>query len=188
MSRGFRQVIGDARYFFSVETLLVLVGTAALAVMGLPELRVQVRPLVPPMLWDFGKDWVLVVVIISAGCVVLPPPIAKGVLHLRQRRAGLYRNAELSAVTGGLSDRIANLITKAKRTMEGNFDNQYQNHTLEKCCDFFRTRAHRDLPGLQNAAIEVYSTYFEFNRTLTRPAFLERKIQTHTEVGSLRPR
>jgi len=145
----------DFRFFWSWETIFVAIGTIALAC-----LEMDLVPKNAAFYWwvsDF-KFWIVIALGIL---IVVPPVLAKGLLHLRNRDAAAKFNIEFATALTAMSSRTANLIHKMKELSAGNVTHAYVNHTLTECQSYFQAR--RTIGGrpVEHDSVRVDVGYFE---------------------------
>lgn len=172
------QRVSDLHFFFSWDVLPVLVGTVCLAVLELGTL-----PARWPLHW-FIEDYKIQVIILLGMLIVLPPPIANGFNHLKDREAAVARNVEAAAGYRGLGSRAANLIGKIRESIAGTVTDQYQTHLLIECQKYFESRPMPDGTDRPDD-FRVETSYYGL-KVNSRSKLLERKLFTHSDASRMR--
>jgi hypothetical protein len=136
-----------------------------------------------PFTW-FVADYKLLFIVGFAALVVLPPPIARGIDHLRERDDAARKNAESAVALRAVGSRASNLILKMREAFAGTTSNTYQNHLLNECKAYFESR-----PMLGSADrpddVRVEATFYAAKVT-GQGRLLERKLYTNAEPSRMR--
>lgn len=175
------------KYFVSWSTLLSVVGTAGLAIAGLPEARSTLQEWIPPAIWEWGSRYVVVVVLAFALLAVAPVMIDTGLTRLRTKSGVRNKNIELSTAAAILSRRVGHLVTKINDSVGGNRDKRYLLHTLQECCKYFKQRAIQVEGVSPDAQVEAVLFEVQLNKDGS-PALLNRQVQTHATAGDFAPK
>lgn len=147
--------ISDLKYFVSVETYFVILGTAVLAVLE--------GNLIPKswVFYDWVTDWKILLLIGAILLIALPPTLAKGVLHLRSRDSNAKKNAELSAALTAIHSRTSNLVSKVKESERGEVTNTYRNHSIRECQSYFASRRTVGGRSVDHSGVYIEVVYYE---------------------------
>jgi hypothetical protein len=168
----------DLLFFINSETVPVLLGTAGLALLELTKI---------PDHWPikyFIDDYRLPIIFALAALVVLPPPISRGIGHLRDRDDAARKSAEGATAFRALASRASNFIFKLREALAGNAGNTYQHHLLEECKAYIESRP---MPGSAERPtdIRVEASYYSA-RITGQTIFLDRKLFTNSEPSRMR--
>ena len=173
-TNGGIQKFADLKYFFSRETFVVLVGTIVVAVVELSLIPKNWR------LYDFVTDWKLLVMIVAVALIILPPPITKGMLHLRSRDENAKNLAEMEIALSALHARTSHLISKVREVRDGVVTNAYARHSLSECKGYFEARRTVGGVSVEHSGVHVEVVYYQLS---VKPggSKLERKLSTSDE-------
>ncbi len=172
---------GDLKFFLPWPIWTTIASAAGMAIIATPDMRGWFKPLVAAPLWDFTRDWVILLVLVLAALATLPQAVHQGQTHLRQRQRDLKKNTELKTAAISFSARTANLITKVDDVLSGERDKRYLSHTLSECANYFRARA-MQISTLE-ADQEMHVMLFRLIRSANGALKFERIRQTHTTAG-----
>jgi hypothetical protein len=141
-----------------------------------------------PVIWQWGAEHVLVVIVVLAALVILPPQFAVGRRKVdqleRDERSVLLdasKNVELTTLARSYGSRIAHLITKADDVSKGEVNDRYIAHTLSAAREYFKERAmhSRHVDADERVELVLYRANWAGNGR----NFFDRQTQTHTETN-----
>ena len=168
----------DLLFFVNSDTVPVLIGTIGLAFLELGEL-----PADSPFSW-FVNDYKLAIVLVLVGLAVLPPPIARGMAHLRDRDDAARKTAENATAFRALGSRASNFVLKLREAFAGQSSNTYQHHLLNECKAYFESRPMKGASERpDNVRVEAA---FYGARVTGQARLLERKLYTNAEPSRMR--
>ena len=147
----------DLGFFFHWESIAVAaggIGLAALEVWAIPD---------DWPLEDFVRDYKLLLVILLAALVGLPPTIARGLDHLRARDDAGQVQVEIATALYGIEMRLMHFVSKLREVFAGHTTNTYQNHTLSDCQSYFSSRPGRHTDAGRQNIVEV--NYYAVKRS-----------------------
>jgi hypothetical protein len=169
----------DLQFFFSWESVLVVIGTAVFA-----ALELNLIPRTNP-LSDWVNDWKIPIVIFAIALILFPPVIAKGFLHLATLDGNVKTSAELSAALTAIQSRTSNLVSKVHELGDGTITNAYLHHSLRSCQAYFEARRVVAGQPIDHTGVYVEVVYYELT---IRPggSKLERKASTSDDPLALK--
>lgn len=145
----------------------------------------------PPWFRDWISEWRGWVVVAAIALIVAPTPI-EGLLRNFAARGKLARqNGEVSVAVKAVGYRTAYLIAKLREAAEGTHDGTYNNHTLNECVNYFKTRRSIGGDEVDYRDVQFACVYYERRSTRENSVF-ERKGSSGVEptdvVGTTSPR
>ncbi|MGO1735353.1 MAG: hypothetical protein ACTHZ9_03380 [Leucobacter sp.] len=152
----------------------------------MPGVRKDVQEWISPVLWDWGRDNLVLVIVGFGLLTVLPIFVDGGVRRIEMKSGVRDKNTELNTAAVMLSQRTAHLATKVCDSIDGERDQRYLLHTLQECCKYFKQRGIQ-VDGVSPDA-QVEAVLFEVILSgENSPVRLERKLQTHETKGDFAP-